>query len=176
MEIHGGVNLPTGKRTLLQSLDTNSTKGSSMLLPKNLNSKMGVMKIPDILLITALHKAEATFPPDADVRMMHMLMVVGRHVKMRSPSSRALGKRFGANNSIPFVSGKPAKNGQAPNVMACINPFSFMFVAAFVSSESLRLRPERRKMDVTPYFPMKSSGLNMLPFFPSCREVNETLI
>ena len=32
----------------------------------------------------------------------------------------------------------------------------------------MRLSPERRKITVTPYFPMKSSGLSTLPFLPSC--------
>jgi hypothetical protein len=32
----------------------------------------------------------------------------------------------------------------------------------------LRLSPDRRKMIVTPNFPMNSSGLSMPPFLPSC--------
>mmetsp|Transcript_28032 Transcript_28032/g.56314 ORF Transcript_28032/g.56314 Transcript_28032/m.56314 type:complete len:224 (+) Transcript_28032:627-1298(+) len=158
---------PTGSKTLLHSFDTSSKNGSSIVVPKNLNSSAGVKKIPAILLITVLHSEVATFPPDADVKMMHMLIVVGRHVKIKSPSSNGLERSDGANSSSPFVNGTPTKNGQAPNVMSWMRPFNFKFAAAFVSSESLRLSPERRKIMVTPYFPMKSSGLSILPFFPS---------
>jgi hypothetical protein len=47
--------------------------------------------------------------------------------------------------------------------------FSFMFFAALASSDILRDRPERRKIMVTPYFPMNSSGRRMLSFLPSCK-------
>ena len=159
---------PTGSKTLLQSFDTSSKNGSSIDFPKNLNSNAGVKKIPAILLMTVLHSDVATFPPDADVRMIHMLIVVGRQVKIKSPSSNGLERSDGANSSSPFVNGTPTKNGHAPNVMSWMRLFNFKFAAAFVSSASLRLSPERRKITVTPYFPMNSSGLSTLPFFPSC--------
>jgi hypothetical protein len=104
-----------------------------MDFPKNLKSSAGVKKIPAILLITVLHSEVATFPPDADVKMIHMLIVVGRHVKIKRPSSNCLERRDGANSSNPFVNGRPTKNGQAPNVISWIRPFSFKFAAAFVS-------------------------------------------
>lgn len=105
-------------------------------------------------------------PPDADVNKMHMLIVVGRHVIINNPSRRDFGSKDGRNRSIVVVNASPA-NGKAPNVIVCISPFSLTFDAAFVSSSSLRLMPLRRKITVTPYFPMNSSGLTMLPFFPN---------
>ena len=152
----------------MQSFVTSSKKGSSIDFSKNLKSRAGVNKIPAMLLITVLHRDVATLPPDADVNIMHILIVVGRHVKIKRPSSNGLERSDGANSSTPFVNGTPTKNGHAPNVMSWIRPFNFKFEAAFVSSESLRLSPERRKIMVTPYFPMKSSGRSMLPFLPSC--------
>lgn len=165
---------PTGSKTLLQSFDTSSKNGSSIDFPKNLNSNAGVKKIPAILLITVLHSDVATFPPDADVRMIHMLIVVGRQVKIKSPSSNGLERSDGASTSNPFVTGTPTKNGQTPNVMSWMRPFNFKFAAAFVSSASLRLSPESKNIMVTPYFPMKSSGLSILPFFPSCALENKS--
>lgn len=159
---------PTGSKTLLHSFDTSSKNGSSIDFPKNLNSKAGVKKIPAMLLITVLQSDVATFPPDADVKIMHILIVVGRHVKIKSPSSNGLERSDGASASSPFVKGTPTKNGQTPNVMSWMRPFNFKFAAAFVSSDIFRLSPERRKIMATPYFPMKSSGLSTLPFFPSC--------
>ncbi len=138
-----------------------------MLFPKNCKSKAGVIKMPAMLLMQVLHNADATFPPDAEVRIMHILIVVGKHVIIKRPSRRDFGNKLGANASIPLVNGSPARNGQAPKVMAWIIPFNFILAKALVSSANLRLNPERRKMEVTPYFPMKSSGLNTLPFFPS---------
>ena len=152
---------------MLHSFDTNSKKGSCIVCPKNLNSSAGVRNIPSRLLITVLHKAVATLPPLVDVSKMHMLIVVGKHVSIRSPSSNGLGSNAGKNISIPRVKGKPIKNGQAPNVHAWIRVFNLTLAKAFVSSDNLRDNPERRKITVTPYFPMNSSGCNMLPFLPS---------
>ena len=70
---------------------------------------------------------------------------------------------------MPLVRGKPTKNGQAPKVVSWMRVFSFMFFAALASSDILGDRPERRKIMVTPYFPMNSSGRRMLPFLPSCK-------
>ena len=86
-------------------------------MPKNLSNNAGVMKIPAILLMTVLHNAVATFPPDADVNKIHILIVVGRHVRIRIPSSNGFGRRFGTNVSIPLVNGTPTKNGHAPKVL-----------------------------------------------------------
>lgn len=154
----------------MQSFDTSSKNGSSIDVPKNLKSKAGVSNIPAMLLMTVLHRAVATFPPDAVVKMIHMLIVVGRQVSIKRPSSNGLERSDGANSSKPFVNGTPTKNGHTPNVMSWIRPFNFKFAAALVSSESLRLSPERRKMTVTPNFPMNSSGFSMPPFLPSCIE------
>jgi hypothetical protein len=60
-----------------------------MLAPKKRISKAGVKKIPPRLLMTALHSDDATFPPAAEVRKMHILTVVGRQVRMSNPSSSA---------------------------------------------------------------------------------------
>jgi len=160
---------PTGNKTLLHNLLTNSKNGSSIALPKNHNSSAGVNDIPAILLMTVLHSAVATLPPLADVNSMHMLIVVGKHVRMSTPSSSGFGSRAGRIFSMPLVRGKPTKNGQAPKVVSWMRMFSFMFFAALASSDILRDRPERRKIMVTPYFPMNSSGQRMLLFFPSCK-------
>ena len=69
-----------------------------------------------MLLITVLHKAVATLPPDAEVKRMHMLIVVGKHVNIKIPSSNAFGNSVGANVSRAVVNGTPTKNGHAPNV------------------------------------------------------------
>jgi hypothetical protein len=37
----------------------------------------------------AFQRDEATFPPAADVRKMHMFTVVGKQVKINKPSRRA---------------------------------------------------------------------------------------
>ena len=94
-------------------------------------------------------------------------MVVGRQLKISKPSIRGWGRIPGKNISMHFVIGNPTKNGQAPKVIVWINPFNFIFDAAFVSSCSLRLMPLIRKMVVTPYFPMNNSGRMTLPFLPS---------
>ena len=70
-----------------------STKGSLIEAPKNRRSKAGVKNIPPRLLITTLHKDDATLPPAAAVRKMHMLMVVGKQVRMSNPSRRAGGRK-----------------------------------------------------------------------------------
>mmetsp|Transcript_13843 Transcript_13843/g.25044 ORF Transcript_13843/g.25044 Transcript_13843/m.25044 type:complete len:269 (-) Transcript_13843:216-1022(-) len=157
----------TGNNTLLHNFDTNPKNGSSILFPKNLNNNAGVIKIPAKLLMTVLHNAVATFPPLADVNKMHMLIVVGKHIRISIPSNNGFGNKFGKKVSRPLVNGRPTRKGHAPNVAAWIIAFSFMFFAALLSSASLRLRPERRKMTVTPYFPMNSSGRSRLPFLPS---------
>lgn len=86
-------------------------------MPKNFKSSMGVIKIPDRLLITAFHKAVATLPPAAVVRITHMLTVVGRQVKMSSPSLNGSLKRLGVNLAKNDVSGSPTNKGHKPNVV-----------------------------------------------------------
>ena len=108
---------PTGKRTLLHNFKTIAANGSSMDSPKNRRSRAGVTKMPITLLITALQSADATFPPAAVVRMMHMLMVVGRQVSISSPSRIDLGNKLGRNAPNPFVSGRPTRKGQATNII-----------------------------------------------------------
>ena len=141
--------------------------GSSIVFPKNLNKSAGVAKIPIKLEITVLHKAVATLPPEAVVNKIHILIVVGKQVNINRPSSNGLGSSDGKNDSMPRVSGTPIKKGQAINVISCIEVLSFILAAAFVNSDNLRLSPEIRKIVITPYFPINSSGCSMLPFLPS---------
>ena len=110
--------LPTGNKTLLHNFETNSKKGSSIDFPKNLKSNAGVKNIPAKLLITVLHNAVAILPPDAEVSKMHILIVVGKHANINSPSSNGLGSNVGKNAPIPLVNGRPTKKGHAPNVMS----------------------------------------------------------
>eukprot|EP00529_Nitzschia_sp_RCC80_P040505 CAMPEP_0113481062 /NCGR_PEP_ID=MMETSP0014_2-20120614/22209_1 /TAXON_ID=2857 /ORGANISM="Nitzschia sp." /LENGTH=80 /DNA_ID=CAMNT_0000374535 /DNA_START=457 /DNA_END=699 /DNA_ORIENTATION=- /assembly_acc=CAM_ASM_000159 len=67
--------------------------GNLIDAPKNWSNNKGVIKIPAILLRTALQIDAATFPPDADVNMIHILTVVGSVVIMRIPSAKACGKK-----------------------------------------------------------------------------------
>mmetsp|Transcript_11802 Transcript_11802/g.25377 ORF Transcript_11802/g.25377 Transcript_11802/m.25377 type:complete len:113 (+) Transcript_11802:749-1087(+) len=112
---------------------------------------MGVKAIPAKFDMTVLHNAVATFPPLAEVSNIHMLIVVGRHVNINSPSRIGNGSKFGTNFSMMEVSGYPIRNGHAANVMAWMEVFNFRLENALVNSVSLRLRPERRKIVVTPY-------------------------
>jgi hypothetical protein len=120
------------------------------------------------LLITALQIEAATFPPPADVNMMHMFTVVGKHDIMSNPSTRAGGKRFGAAVVKRDFRGRPIKNGHIPNIATWIRLFSFTFETAFVNSEPCSDRPESRKISPTPYFPMKSSGRRRPLSTPNC--------
>mmetsp|Transcript_16605 Transcript_16605/g.24313 ORF Transcript_16605/g.24313 Transcript_16605/m.24313 type:complete len:97 (-) Transcript_16605:16-306(-) len=89
--------------------------GSSIAVPKKYINNAGVTKIPIIFPITALANDAATFPPAAPVNRTHMLTVVGKQVKMRMPSIKALGKKFGSNFLRAVVNGTPTKNGHARN-------------------------------------------------------------
>mmetsp|Transcript_10200 Transcript_10200/g.15208 ORF Transcript_10200/g.15208 Transcript_10200/m.15208 type:complete len:216 (+) Transcript_10200:750-1397(+) len=149
-----------------------STNGTSMLAPKNLNSSAGVAKIPSKFPRAALHKAEATDPPEAEVKNMHIFTVVGRQVNIKSPSSRGFGsKDEPVIDGITFpnnpTSGRPTRKGQARNKMDCINAFNFIFPIACFNSDTSRDNPDSRNMTVTPYFPIISSGRNKPPFTPS---------
>ena len=93
---------PTGNKTLLHNLLTSSKNGSSIALPKNLNSSAGVNAIPAILLMTVLHSAVATLPPLADVNSMHMLIVVGKHVRMSTPPAAVLAVGRGGTFRCPW--------------------------------------------------------------------------
>lgn len=95
-----------------------------MVVPKNRRSKAGVRKTPPRLLITALHKDDATFPPAADVKKMHMFTVVGKQVKMRMPSSSAGGRSFGKNVARAYFNGTPTRNGHTTKVDNCTAAFS----------------------------------------------------
>jgi hypothetical protein len=77
----------------------------------------------------AFQRDEATFPPPADVRKMHMFTVVGKQVKINKPSRRAWGKAFGRNVENTALSPNP-RNGQAPNVTNCTIVFNLKFEAA----------------------------------------------
>lgn len=69
------------------------------------------MKIPAILLITALQIDVATFPPPAEVSIIHILTVVGKHVMMRNPSTNAGGIALGMTLFKNDFIGTPIKNG-----------------------------------------------------------------
>ena len=152
---------------MLQSFQTMARNGSWTSVPKNRKSKAGVKKIPATLLITALHRAEATFPSADDVRITHMLTVVGRQVRISNPSKRGGDKTFGRNFLIARVKGRPTKKGQAAKVDSWIAVLSLMLEKASFSSDISRDRPESRKIKATPNFPINSSGLKRPPFFPS---------
>ena len=62
-------------------------------------------------------RTTSPFPPAADVKIMHILMVVGRQLKISKPSIRGWGRIPGKNISMHFVIGNPTKNGQAPKVI-----------------------------------------------------------
>ena len=159
---------PTGSNTLLQSLRTISVNGSWMEVPKNCRSKAGVKNTPPRLLITALHNDDATFPPAADVRKIHMLTVVGKQVRMRMPSSSAGGRRFGKNVARTYFNGTPTRKGHTTNVDNCTAALSLWLDAASFSSDSSSESPDSRKIKVTPNFPIKSSGLRSPPSLPNC--------
>ena len=118
---------------------------------------------------TALQIEVATFPPAADVSIMHILTVVGRQVMINRPSTNAGGIRFGKTFVKRYLRGKPIINGHNPNITSPISPFSLILETASVNSEVCKERPERRKIMPTPYFPMKSSGRKMPPLTPSCQ-------
>ena len=112
---------------------------------------MGVKTIPAKFEMTVLHNAVATFPPLAEVNNIHMLIVVGKHVNINSPSRIGSGSKFGTNFSMMDVRGTPIRKGPAAKVIAWMAVFNFRLENALVNSASLRLKPERRKIVVTPY-------------------------
>ena len=140
-----------------------------MYLPKNRKSSIGVMKIPERLLMTAFHRAVATLPLAAVVRITHMLTVVGRQVRIRSPSRSGGLSRLGRNFSRNAVMGRPTSRGHKPNVVNSTEAFSLWFDAACWSSESSKDRPDKRKIHATPNFPMNNSALKRPPLFPNYR-------
>ena len=80
--------------------------------------------MPDRLLMTAFHSAVATLPPADVVRMTHILTVVGRHVKMSSPSRSGSLRRPGRNFSRKDVSGSPTNRGHNPKVVRRTEAFN----------------------------------------------------
>jgi hypothetical protein len=100
----------------LQSFKTIARNGSLISAPKKWNKSAGVTKIPAILLITALQMEVATFPPPADVSMMHILIVVGKQVIMRKPSTKAGGRAFGITVVRNDLIGNPIRKGHNPNM------------------------------------------------------------
>jgi len=138
-----------------------------MFSPKKRSSNAGVANMPKTLLMTALLRADATFPPDAEVRSIHIFTVVGRHDSINSPSSMDGGSRPGRNDRRMRVRGTPTSAGHAPNMASWTSEFSLKCVTASASSESWRDRPERRNMHVTPNFPINSSGRRTPPFIPT---------
>ena len=93
-------------------------------MPKKRSKSKGVIKIPAKLLMTALKRAVATLPPAAVVRMTHILTVVGRQVKIRSPSLSGAERRSGKALARNLVKGSPTKNGQTPKVVRRTDPFN----------------------------------------------------
>ena len=88
----------TGKSTLFANLKTMSAKGNSILVPKNCKRRAGVAKIPSKFPSAALHRAVATEPFDAEVKKIHILTVVGKHVNISRPSRSG----WGSNASHPI--------------------------------------------------------------------------
>ena len=160
--------IATGTSTLLHSFKIISTKGRSILVPRNRSRSAGVTKMPIMFPITALHRADATLPPAAVAKIIHILTVVGRHVMTRIPSRSGVGSKPGRIASKPFVTGRPSKRGQSAKFANCVSPLSFTFLIACDSSDSSSESPDNRKIQVTPYFPMKSSGRSKPPFLPNC--------
>jgi hypothetical protein len=124
--------------------------------------------VPKKLLMIALQMEVATFPPLADVNIIHMLTVVGKQVMINKPSTNAGGIRFGTTFVKKDLRGTPIRNGHNPNITSSMSPLSFTLETAFVNSEACKERPERRNISPTPYFPMKSSGRKIPPFTPNC--------
>lgn len=138
-----------------------------MYLPKNFNNSMGVTKMPDRLLITAFHRAVATLPPAEVVKMTHMLTVVGRQVKINSPSRNGSLRRPGRNLPRNDVSGRPTNKGHNPKVVNKTDAFNLWLEAACLSSDSSKESPERRKIQATPNLPMNNSARKRPPLLPS---------
>ncbi len=144
------IGSPTGNNTLPHNRRTISKIDKLISrFPKSRIKSAGVMNIPAILLITALHNEQATFPPEVDVSTTHMLIVVGRHVSINSPSRS--GRDRTLNDSSAFVDGKPMQNGHTTNVANCIAMFNGKFEIASDTSDKRTLNPERRKIVATPY-------------------------
>ena len=111
-----------------------------------------MINIPATLLNTALHNEQAIFPPEVDVRTTHMLIVVGRHDSINSPSRSGRGSRkLLLNDPSAFVNGRPMQKGHTTNVANCIAMFNDTFDIASESSDRRKLNPESRKMVATPY-------------------------
>ena len=144
---------PTGNKTLPHNFFTISKNGKLISrFPRNIINRAGVINIPATLLVTALHNEQATFPPEVDVRTTHMLIVVGRHVSINSPSRSGRGSRkLLLNDPSAFVNGRPMQKGHTTNVANCIAMFNDTFDIASESSERRKLNPESRKMVATPY-------------------------
>mmetsp|Transcript_19798 Transcript_19798/g.46061 ORF Transcript_19798/g.46061 Transcript_19798/m.46061 type:complete len:212 (+) Transcript_19798:508-1143(+) len=173
----GHLNIPTGTSTILHSFRIMAPKGKRMLAPKKRRSKAGVRKTPAILLMTALHNAVATLPPDAFVKKMHMLIVVGRQLIMSNPSNKEGGNNFGTTRLNVCVNGRPTKSGQAPKVASWMALFSRKLDTASFSSDNSKERPDKRNTNVTPNFPIMSSGLKYPPLLPTDgnNRANETV-
>ena len=72
--------------------------------------------MPAMLLRTALQMDAATFPPLADVNIIHMLTVVGKHVMIKIPSTKAEGIRLGRAKLKTDFNGRPMRSGHKPNI------------------------------------------------------------
>ena len=83
-----------------------------------------------ILLMTALHIADAALPPDVDVSIMHMLTVVGKVVMMSKPSAKPEGMRLGNIVVNNLRRGTPMQNGQKAKSNRFTRPFSLKLEAA----------------------------------------------
>mmetsp|Transcript_13144 Transcript_13144/g.17199 ORF Transcript_13144/g.17199 Transcript_13144/m.17199 type:complete len:248 (+) Transcript_13144:1792-2535(+) len=159
--------MATGRSTLLQSLKDMSMKGSSIVAPKNLKRSAGVRNIPAMLLMIALHNADAVFPPEAVVKITHMLTVVGRQVSISNPSNKASGKRpVRKTLEKRNFMGRPMRYGHAAKVPSCINELSLKFDAAALSCDNSSARPDNRNIKVTPYLPINNSGRRTPPLDP----------
>lgn len=159
--------VPTGSRTLLHNFNTICRNGNSMEAPKKYINSAGVANIPIIFPKTAFAKDAATLPFAAPVNKTHIFTVVGKHVRIRIPSNKAFGNKLGKNFLIAVVNGTPTRNGQARNDPAWIIKFNLMFAMALFNSDNSSDNPDKRKMHVTPNFPIKSSGFIIPPFTPS---------
>lgn len=149
---------------------TISKNGSWICFPKKRRSNEGVRKIPARLLNTALQSATATLPSAADVSITHMLIVVGRHVRIIKPSSNGPVNRFGKYVPMNAVNGRPNSRGHTANVVRSTDPFNLILEAALLSSASSKERPDSRNMHATPKFPIKSSARKRPPFFPNYKQ------
>lgn len=166
------VNLRTcptsiGSRTLLASAATAPSTLkllATVALLKKYPIQNGVAKRPRKFPTQAFVMERGTSPPARDVKLTHILIVVGREDRISIPMTRGGGRNRGRR----LLDRRSMTRGNSTNEIDCVKQFSLREVKALRKCSADKEKDESKKIVGTPTILRNSDGLSAEPLLKRC--------